>query len=206
MDDILLIENDIPMPTMVKRWLSKKFSMKDLEEASYILEIKIYRDRPKWMLGLSQKLYIEKVLKRFNMKNFKRGLLPLRHGISLFTMMCPTTFEEVQCMSRIPYASYVMLCTRPDITHAVSITSRYQSNLDEEHWIAVKSILKYLRRTKDLFLVFGDNSELRVKGYTDLDFMSDPNNRMSTSRCILVQYIGRVLSNRTIEAVLENMS
>ena len=44
MDDILLIENDIPMLTTVKRWLSKKFSMKDLGEASYILRIKIYRD------------------------------------------------------------------------------------------------------------------------------------------------------------------
>ena len=69
--------------------------MKDLGKASYILRIKIYRDRPKWMLGLSQKLYIEKVLKRFSMKNSKRGLLSLRYGISLFKIMCPTTFEEV---------------------------------------------------------------------------------------------------------------
>ena len=43
-DDILLIENDIFILTTVKRWLSKKFSMKDLEEASYILQIKVYRD------------------------------------------------------------------------------------------------------------------------------------------------------------------
>ena len=69
--------------------------MKDLGEASYILEIKVYRDRPKWMLILSQKLYVEKVLKRFSMKNSKRRLLPLRHGISLSKMMCPTTSEEV---------------------------------------------------------------------------------------------------------------
>ena len=90
-DDILLIGNDIPMLTTVKRWLSKKFSMKDQGEASYILGIKVYRDRPKRMLGLLQKLYIEKVLKRFNLKNSKRDLLPLRHGISLSKIMCPTT-------------------------------------------------------------------------------------------------------------------
>ena len=71
-DDILLIENYISMLTMVKRWLSKEFSMKDLEKASYILVIKVYRDRSKKMLDLSQKLYIEKVLKRFGMKNSKR--------------------------------------------------------------------------------------------------------------------------------------
>ena len=90
-DDILLFGNDISMLTTVKRWLSKKFFMKDLEKVSYILEIKVYRDRSKKMLGLSQKLYIEKVLKRFNMKNSKRGLLPIRHGINLSKMMCSTT-------------------------------------------------------------------------------------------------------------------
>ena len=70
-DDILLIENDILMLTTVKIWLSKKFSMKDLGEASFILEIKVYRDRPNRMLGLSQKMYIEKVLKRFSMKTLR---------------------------------------------------------------------------------------------------------------------------------------
>ena len=69
--------------------------MKDLGEAFYILEIKVYKDRSKRMLGLSQKLYIEKVLKRFSMKNSKRRLLPLRHDIHLFKMMCPTTSEKI---------------------------------------------------------------------------------------------------------------
>ena len=91
--------------------------MKDLGEASYILGIKVYRDRSKRMLGLSQKMYIEKVLKRVSMENSKRGLLPLRHGINLSKKMCPNTSEEIQRMSKIPYASaigslmYAMLCT-----------------------------------------------------------------------------------------------
>ena len=94
-DDILLIENDIFMLTSVKRWLSKKFSIKDLGEASNILGIKVYRDRSKRILGLSQKLYIEKVLKRFSIKDSKRGLLPLRHGIHLSKMMYPITCDKV---------------------------------------------------------------------------------------------------------------
>ena len=60
MDDILFIENDIFIPISVKRWLSKKFFMKDLKETSYILGIKVYRDRSERILDLSQKLYIEK--------------------------------------------------------------------------------------------------------------------------------------------------
>ena len=139
MDDILLIGNDIPMLTMVKRWLSKKFFMKDLEKASYILGIKIYRDRSKRMLGLSLKLYIKKVLKKFSMKNSKRGLLSLRHGIHLFKMMCLTTSEKAQRVSRISYTltieslMYIILCTQFDITLTVSVMSKYQSNPDEEH-------------------------------------------------------------------------
>ena len=53
-DDILLIGNDIPALQNVKSWLGSCFSMKDLGEAVYILGIKIYRDRFKRMIGLSQ--------------------------------------------------------------------------------------------------------------------------------------------------------
>jgi len=67
-DDILLIGNDIPMFQSVKTSLNNIFSMKDLGEAAYILGIKIYRDRSKRLIGLSQDTYIDKVLKRFNME------------------------------------------------------------------------------------------------------------------------------------------
>ena len=68
---------------------------------------------------------------------------------------------------------YAMLCTRPDIAYAFNVTSRYQSNPGESHWIAVKNILKYLQRTKDAFLVYGGMEELRVTGYTDASFQTD---------------------------------
>ena len=111
--------------------------MKDLGETSFILGIKVYRDRSNRMLGLSQKMYIKEVLKKFSMENSKRGLVPFKHGIHLSKKMCPSTPEEIERMSKIPYASvirslmYAMLCIRPNIVHAVSVTSRYQSNPDE---------------------------------------------------------------------------
>ena len=72
-DDILLIGNDIPTLQNVKSWLGKCFSMKDLGEAAYILGIKIYRDRSKRLIGLSQSAYMDKVLKQFSMEDSKRG-------------------------------------------------------------------------------------------------------------------------------------
>jgi hypothetical protein len=82
-DDILLIGNDIPMLEATKSSLGKSFSMKDLGEAAYILGIKIYRDRSKSLIGVSQDTYIDKVLKRFNMQDTKKGFLPMSHSISL---------------------------------------------------------------------------------------------------------------------------
>ena len=83
-------------------------------------------------------------------------------------------------MDKIPYASaigsimYAMLCTRPDVSYALSMTSRFQSDPGECHWIAVKNILKYLRRTKDIFLIYGgQEGELVIRGYTDVGFQYD---------------------------------
>ncbi|KAK8586239.1 hypothetical protein V6N13_130760 [Hibiscus sabdariffa] len=186
-DDILIIGNDIPTLQSIKTWLSSCFSMKDLGEATYILGVKIYRDRSRRLLGLSQSTYIDKVLKRFSMEESKRGFLPMRHGISLSKEMCPSMPQERERMSQIPYASaigsimYAMICTRPDLSYALSMTSRYQANPGEGHWTAVKNILKYLRRTKDVFLVYGGEEELRIKGYTDASFQTDKDNSRSQS-------------------------
>ena len=160
MDDILLIGNDIPTLESVKSWLGKCFSMKDLGEAAYILGIKIYQRYTQRLLGLSQSGYIDKVIKRFSMQDSTRGFLPISRGIKLSKSQCPTTQDERERMDKIPYASaigsimYAMLCTRPDVSYALSMTSRFQSDPGECHWIAVKNIFKYLRRTKDIFYLW----------------------------------------------------
>ena len=130
-DDILLIGNNIQMLETVKSSVRKSFSMKDLGEATYILGIKIYRDRSKRIIGLSQDTYIDKVLKRFNMQDSKKGFLPISHGVSLCKSQCPLTPDEQEKMNAIPYASaigsimYAMLCTRLGVAYALSVTSRY---------------------------------------------------------------------------------
>ena len=93
-------------------------------------------------------------------------------GITLSKSQCPTSNLEIANMSRIPYASaigsimYAMICTRLDVSYPLSMTSRYQAQPGEAHWIAVKNILKYLRRTKEMFLVYGGKDELSIKGYS----------------------------------------
>jgi hypothetical protein len=102
-------------------------------------------------------------------------------------------------MARIPYASaigsimYAMICTRPDISYALSVTSRYQANPGPAHWHAVKNILKYLRRTKDNFLIYGGETELSVRGYTDASFQTDRDDSRSQSGYVFILNGGAVV-------------
>ena len=99
---------------------------------------------------LSQKKYIERVLERFNMKNAKPVSTPLAGHMKMSKKMCPTAREEKESMTKVPYSSavgslmYEMVCTRPDIAHAVGVVSRFLDNPGKEHSEAVKWKLKYL--------------------------------------------------------------
>ena len=101
-------------------------------------------------------------------------------------------------MRRIPYAStvgslmYAMLCTRPDICFAVGVVSRYQSNPGLDHWVAVKHILKYLRRTRNYMLVYSSRDLIPI-GYTDSDFQSDRDSRKSTSGAVFTLGSGAII-------------
>ncbi|GJV18232.1 retrotransposon protein, putative, ty1-copia subclass, partial [Tanacetum coccineum] len=140
-DDIIIMGNHIPSLQSVKDYLGKCFAMKDLGEAAFILGIKIYRDRSKRLIRLSQNAYMDKILKRYKMDNSKRGHIPMQERLDLNKSQGAQTPKE---------------------------------NPSELHWTAVKNILKYLRNTKDMLLVYGGNpsTELRVEYYCAVDWKS----------------------------------
>jgi hypothetical protein len=96
------------------------------------------------------------------------------------------TDQEKAYMSKVSYASairslmYAMVCTRPDIAHAVGAVSRYMGNPEKQHWVAVKWILRYLRGTSDMSLCFTE-ANLKLQGYADADLVGDVDNRKSTT-------------------------
>ncbi|GKA74452.1 retrotransposon protein, putative, ty1-copia subclass [Tanacetum coccineum] len=190
-DDILIMGNNIPMLQDVKSYLGRCFAMKDLGEAAYILGIKIYRDRSKRLISLCQSAYIEKILKRYYMENSKRGTIPMQDKLKLSKSDGASTPAEKRRMSNVPYASvvgsiiYVVRCTRPDVAFGQNITSRFQQNPGKLHWTTVKNILKYLRNTKDMFLVYGGDMkrELRVSYYADAGYLTDADD-LSTKQSI----------------------
>ena len=120
------------------------------------------------------------------MKSAKPVSTPLASHLKLSKQMCPTTKEEKKEMAKVLYFSavgslmYAMVCTRPNIAHAVGVVRRFLENPGKEQWEAVKWILRYLRgSTRDCLCFQG--SDPILKGYTDADMACDLDNRKSTT-------------------------
>nr|GEU35214.1 retrotransposon protein, putative, Ty1-copia subclass [Tanacetum cinerariifolium] len=133
-----------------KSLLKKEFELKELGEAKEIVSLEIIRDRSH-AIGWHFKL---------SLKDF------------------PVRDCDVERMSKVPYANavrilmYLMVCTRQDISYAVSVVSRYLANPGKNHWKVVKWILKYLWGTANVGLVYGTNrgNHVDVTGFVDSDY------------------------------------
>jgi Reverse transcriptase (RNA-dependent DNA polymerase) len=90
----LLASNDKNMMCETKKKNFNHFDMKDLGEVSYVLGLKIHRDQNKNILGLSQQAYIDKILKRYGMENYKPGNTPVAKGDKFSLNQCPKTEHE----------------------------------------------------------------------------------------------------------------
>ena len=210
-DDILLASSDVGLLHETKRFLSRNFDMKDLGEASFVIGIKIHRDRSRGIVGLSQKAYIERVLSRFSMQNCAPGDAPIAKGDKLCLLQCPRTNVEKKEMESIPYASavgslmYAQVCTRPDIAYAVGMLGRYLSNPGMDHWKAAKRVMRYLQRTKDFMLIYQRSDQLMVTGYSDSDFAGCLDSRKSTSGYIFL-LAGGAISWKSVKQTLVTSS
>ncbi|KAG8481971.1 hypothetical protein CXB51_026890 [Gossypium anomalum] len=129
-DDMLKAAKDKGEIRKVKAQLSEEFEMKDLGPVKKILGMEILRDRKASKLYLSQKGYIEKVLCRFNMQSAKPVSTPLVAHFRLSSALSPQSDDEIEYMSHVPYSSaigslmYAMVCSRPDLSYAVSAFGR----------------------------------------------------------------------------------
>nr|GEU78153.1 retrotransposon protein, putative, Ty1-copia subclass [Tanacetum cinerariifolium] len=191
---------NLKYPNRCKSYLGRCFAMKVLDEATYILGIKIYRDRSRRLIGICQSACIEKILKRYCMENSKRGSIPMQEKLKLSKSQGASTPAELKRMQNVPYASavgsimYAVRCTRPDVAFAQNVTSRFQQNPGDLHWTAVKNILKYLRNTKDMFLVYGGDlkRELRVSCYTNAGYLTNADNLKSQTGYVFILNGGAV--------------
>ncbi|GJY34740.1 hypothetical protein Tco_0419209 [Tanacetum coccineum] len=146
-------------------------------------------------------------------RNSKRGNYPNKRKAEL-SITVASTPAKIQRMQNVLYASavgsimYAVRCTRPDVAFAQNITTRFQQNPGELHWTTVKNILKYLRNTKDMFLVYGGDMkrELRVSCYTDAGYLTDADDLKSQTGYVFVLNGGVVDWKSTKQSIFATSS
>ncbi|GKD01224.1 retrovirus-related pol polyprotein from transposon TNT 1-94 [Tanacetum coccineum] len=191
-DDMLIASQSSDEIEKLKTRLKSEFEMKDLGEAKMILGMEIVRDRKLRKLCLTRKQYLRRVLKRFRFdKQTKQVSSPIASQFKISAAMSLKNDAERAYMEKVPYANpvgslmYAMICTRPDISHAVGMVSRYMHNLGKGHWQAVKWILRYIYNTVDVGLVFEHGNSQSVEGYYDSDYVRDLDKRRSTTGYVI---------------------
>ncbi|CAM8886142.1 unnamed protein product [Rhodiola kirilowii] len=190
-DDILLISKPVDKIKVLKSQLSSEFDMKDLGRAKKILGMVIDRDRSKCFLKLHQRPYLEKIVSRFSSLDYKPVQVPLAPHFILSKSQSPKSDIEFAKMENVPYANaigsvmYAMISSRPDLSYAISLLSRFMSNPGPENWLALKHVFAYVRSTLNVGLCYKKRQDdLKLIGYVDADFGGDRDTRKSTN-CLI---------------------
>jgi hypothetical protein len=164
-DDIILTGDDEEEIKPLKKKLSKEFEVKDLGQLRYFLGIKIARS-PKGIV-LSQRKYVLDLLSETGMLGCRPASTPIDPNHKLCTESSDPVNKE---MYQRLVGKLIYLChTRPDISYAVSVVSRYMHDPRSGHLDVVYQILRYLKSSPGKGLMFKSHGHLNVEGYCDAD-------------------------------------
>ena len=182
-DDFVIADNDAGLREWLKQGLQAHFKLKDLGELQWCLGLRVTRDRAKRTLTLDQHGYIEELLEDFGMSDCKPCSTPEQVNHHL-----PKHERDGNDNAQYPYREavgklmYAMVCSRPDIASAVRAVSKHLCGYGEQHWVAVKRIMRYLKGTSDMKLTFGGaRVDERLVGYADADWGNDKDGRKSVT-------------------------
>ena len=170
-DDLVIATANIETMSSFKSYLANKFCMVDLHSIKLFLGIKIERTENK--ITLDQCAYIKTILNKFKMQDCKPVNTPLPSKLDYKAL---NTVEKFDSPSRnlIGCLMYLMLCTRPDLSTAVNILSRYLNKNNKELWQCLKRVLRYIKGSMNFKLTYirGAYKDL-LSGYVDSNWGGD---------------------------------
>ncbi|GAQ79929.1 hypothetical protein KFL_000420010 [Klebsormidium nitens] len=179
-DDSLVIGTPAAVEE-TKEALSAVFDIRDLGDANFFLGMEIERDRVIKTLKLTQKRSIKDLLAEHGMADAKARATPMSPAEK------PTREGEKLDVSAFPYSRligsllYIANCTRPDISQAVGVLSRFMSKPTRDHWKMARAVLSYLAGTPEVGLSFDGTEGLKLKGFCDANYAGDIDTRRSTT-------------------------
>lgn len=161
--------------------------MKELGKAEFFLGMEIDHDRSAGTLMIKQTRYIDDVVKRFGQQYSKSVDNLCTSGLKLSSKKSPTTEEERSAMRFKPYHSlircllYITACTRPDIAYVVTQLSLFLENSGLQHWSTVIRVVRFLKTTSQIEIIYRGNGCVVVKAYSDADWGTNTDDRRSVS-------------------------
>ncbi|KAK1414359.1 hypothetical protein QVD17_30103 [Tagetes erecta] len=187
-DDIIVTGNNSAAINKVVSKLSDEFALKDLGELDYFLGVEIVRKNND--IILSQQKYIMELLQRAGLSNAKPVPTPMSTSSPLSLHDSPPFSDPVKYRQLVGALQYVTL-SRPDITFAVNRVCQFMHAPTDNHWSAVKRILRYLLGTArhELLLKHASGSTLHaftdshwnnLEAFSDADWAGCPDDRRST--------------------------
>ncbi|KAH7472327.1 Retrovirus-related Pol polyprotein from transposon TNT 1-94 [Phytophthora ramorum] len=181
-DDLMIFSRTKAEIGEIKKALKREFSIKELGELKYCLGIEIHRNRDDKTIVMNQRAYIQRLAEKFGVEKCKAVHTPADSNSKLVK---PS--EDEDFVPRYPYRElvgalmYLATCTRPDIAQAVGEVAKFCERYNKSHWVAAKRILKYLKTTQDLGLVFNGGTKGELIGYADANWAGDLDTRRSTT-------------------------
>ena len=173
-DDCTIVGKSQALIDRFKVKIAKSVDITDMGSLHWILGIEVCQVREERKIQLSQKSYIDSILRRYGFEDLKPVSTPMDPATRLTSAQSPSTTEEFATMKNVPYHEavgslmYATLGTHPDICYAVQTVSRFNNKPGLAHWEAVKRIFRYLSGTKGLWLGYGGQAK-ELSGYVDVD-------------------------------------
>ena len=186
-DDMLVACKEKTEILRLKVILKIEFNMKDMGAAKRILGIDIIKDRKNGTLRLSQSGYLKKVLEVFGMQDSKPVNTPVLAHYILSSVKEDLPKEEAAYIKKVPYSNvvgslmYAIISIRPDMAYGVSLVSRFMSKPSKDHWKAVKWLMRYIKGSLSVGLVYESRKEggSYMSVYFDSDYAADLDKRRS---------------------------
>lgn len=185
-DDILVFSQDEKKIKKFEIFLSEAFDIKNLGNVNYCLGIEFANTRDG--IKMNQKGYLNDILERFGMIDAKPVSTPIEPGTKLKRnddKLIIEKFKNLPYRELVGALMYLAVCTRPDISHAVSYLSQFNSCYDSTHWSAAKRVLRYLKGTENMGLYFKKDQKL-LTGYVDADWGNCPEDRRSYTGFVFI--------------------
>ncbi|KAK1667679.1 hypothetical protein QYE76_055838 [Lolium multiflorum] len=194
-------DKDIDVINDVKLFLSLNFDMKDLREGDVILNINLHKNENG--ITLSQSHYVEKIPSRFGFEDSRSSLTPYDPSLKL-PKNKGQWVEQLRYSQIVGSLMYLASATRPDISYVVSKLSQFNSNLGNDHWIALDRVMRYLRGATTYGLQYIGYPYVR-EGYSDANWISDADEIKATSGYIFT-FGGAAISWRSRKQTILTMS